>query len=118
MPAVNWTKLRHSLIGDRNASVLPPNIPLPMLPQVVLEFSRKAEDPEAGPCELGRIIESDSGLTCELLKYVNSSKFGLKVKASSAQQAITKLGIRASKLFLLTTGVQHAMRSCKSKLIN
>ncbi|MFO0917824.1 MAG: HDOD domain-containing protein [Planctomycetaceae bacterium] len=118
MANVNWTKLRQSLIGDRNGSVLPPNIPLPMLPQVVMEFSRKAEDPDAGPCELGRIIESDGGLTCELLRYVNSAKFGLKVKASSAQQAIATLGIRASKLFLLTTGVQQAMKAHKSKLIN
>ncbi len=118
MPNVNWTKLRQSIIGERNASVLPPNIPLPMLPQVVMEFSRKAENPDVGPCELGRIIESDGGLTCELLKYVNSAKFGLRIKASSAQQAITTLGIRASKLFLLTTGVQQAMKSCKSKLIN
>lgn len=118
MPAVNWTRLRQSLLGDRDPSVLPPQIPLPMLPQVVIEFSRKAEDPNAGPGDLGRIIESDSGLTCELLKYVNSSKFGLKVKASSAQQAITKLGIRASKLFLLTTGVQQAMKSSKSRFMN
>lgn len=117
MPTTNWTKLRQTLLGERDTSVLPPNLPLPMLPQAVMEFSRKAENPEVGTGELARIIESDSGLTCELLKYVNSSKFGLKVKASSAQQAITKLGIRPSKLFLLTTGVQQAMKSCKSRLM-
>ncbi len=118
MPTVNWTELRRSLVGDRDPSVLPPNIRLPMLPHAVLEFSRKAEDPDAGPHELGRIIETDSGLSCDLLKYVNSSRFGLKIKASSAQQAITILGIRNSKLFLLTAGVQHAMKSCHSKLVN
>jgi serine/threonine-protein kinase len=118
MTAVNWTELRRSLLGDHDPSVLPPAIPLPMLPHAVLEFSRKAEDPDAGPAELGRIIETDSGLTCDLLKYVNSARFGLRSKVSSAQQAITKLGIRGSKLFLLTAGVQHAMKACKSKLIN
>jgi len=118
MPSVNWTELRRSLLGDHDPSVLPPSVQLPMLPHAVLEFSRKAEDPNAGPGELGRIIETDSGLTCDLLKYVNSAKFGIKKKASTAQQAITTLGIRISKLFLLTAGVQHAMKARQSKLIN
>jgi serine/threonine-protein kinase len=118
MTDVDWTQVRRSLMPDSDVSVLPPNIPLPMLPHAVTEFSRRAEDANAGVAELGRIIETDSGLTCELLKYVNSSKFGMRVKSSSAQQAIAKLGVRNSKLFLLTAGIQHAMKSCKSKLIN
>lgn len=118
MTAINWTEFRRTLLGDRTPNVLPPSIQLPMLPQAVLDFSRKAEDPNAGPLELGKIITTDSGLTCDLLKHVNSSVFGLKRKVSTAQQAITTLGIRASKLFLLTAGVQHAMKSRQSKLIN
>jgi HD-like signal output (HDOD) protein len=116
--AIQWTKLRQQLIGERNESVMPPRVKLPMLPQALLEFSRKADDPAAGPAELGKIIESDTGLTCDLLRYVNSSTFGLRNKASTAQQAIAMLGIRPAKLFLMSAGVEHAMRACKSKLIN
>jgi HD-like signal output (HDOD) protein len=116
--AIDWTKLRQHLIGDRNESVMPPKVKLPTLPHALIEFNRKAEDPEAGPAELGRIIESDTGLTCDLLRYVNSSTFGLRNKASTAQQAIAMLGIRAAKLFLISAGVEHAMKACKSKLIN
>lgn len=116
--AIQWTKLREQLIGDRNQSVMPPRVKLPVLPQALIEFNRKAEDPNAGPAELGSVIESDTGLTCDLLRYVNSSTFGLRNKASTAQQAIAMLGIRAAKLFLMSASVEHAMKACKSKLIN
>jgi HD-like signal output (HDOD) protein len=114
----NWTQLREELIGGRTESVVPPRIKLPMLPHAVLEFSRKADDPNSGPAVLAAIIESDSGLTTELCRYVNSSSFGLRNKAGTAQQAITALGIRPAKLFLLSAGIQQAMKSSQSKLIN
>lgn len=115
---MKWTDLRRTLLGDRPEPVLPPTIPLPMLPHAVLEFSRKAEDPDCGPGALGRIIETDSGLTAELLRYVNSATFGLRASAYSAAQAISMLGIRSAKLFLLSAGVQRAMKSRQSKLIH
>ncbi len=116
--AIDWTNLRRELIGDRTTSVIPPSIKLPVLPQALLEFNRRAEDPNAGVNTLGKIIESDSGLTFELLRYVNSSLFGLRKKASTAPQAISLLGIRPAKLFLMSTAVQHAMKACQSRLIN
>lgn len=115
---INWTTLRKDLIGDRTASVIPPSIKLPILPQALIEFNRRAEDPNAGVNDLGKIIQSDSGLTCELLRYVNSSQFGLRQKIATAPQAISLLGIRPAKLFLMSAGVQHAMKACKSRLIN
>lgn len=116
--AIDWTKLRIELIGDRTASVLPPSIKLPTLPQALIEFNRRAEDPNVGVNELGKIIQSDSGLTCELLRYVNSSTFGLKQKIATAPQALSMLGIRPAKLFLMSAAVQSAMQACKSRLIN
>ncbi len=116
--ALDWTRLRVELIGNRTSSVLPPSIKLPMLPQALMEFNRRAEDPDAGVNDLGKIIQSDSGLTCELLRYVNSSTFGLKQKVATAPQAVSLLGIRPAKLFLMSAAVQNAMQACKSRLIN
>jgi serine/threonine-protein kinase len=115
---VNWTELRRNLIGERVQSVLPPRIPLPMLPTAVMEFNRKADNPCVGAAVLGKIIQTDTGLTAELLRYANSAATGLRTKAATAQQAIAMLGIRPTKLFLLSAGVHQAMKSCKSKLIN
>lgn len=115
---MNWTALRCSLLGEKNRSILPPRVKLPVLPLAVMKFSKKAEEPDVTPRELGKIIESDSGLTCELLRYVNSSARGMRHKASSAQQAISLLGVRESKLYLLTAAVRRSMRGGDWKLIN
>ncbi|MCA9017260.1 MAG: HDOD domain-containing protein [Planctomycetaceae bacterium] len=115
---MDWTKLRRELIGEGKQSPLPSQIKLPMLPKAVMEFSRKAEDPKSTPKELSKIIETDAGISCELLRMVNSSAFGLRRKVSSIQQTITLLGIRSTKLFLVTTGLKQAMSSNDSKLIN
>lgn len=114
----DWTAVRVEHLGERSKSILPPGIKLPMLPRAVMKFSREADDPSANAVKLGKIIETDAGLTGELLRHVNSAAFGLRSKAASAQQAIGMLGVRASKLFLLTTAVKNAMRSTESKLIN
>ncbi|MCA9018593.1 MAG: HDOD domain-containing protein [Planctomycetaceae bacterium] len=114
----DWTKLRKDLIGEGKKSPLPSEIKLPMLPKAVMEFSRKAEDPNTTPKELSKIIETDAGISCELLRMVNSSALGLRRKVSSIQQTITLLGIRSTKLFLVTTGLKQAMSTSDSKLIN
>jgi len=88
------------------------------MPVAVTKFSQKVNELNASVCELGKIIEGDSGLTCELLWHVNSSALGLSQKASSATQAIGFLGIRESQLFLSTKAIQRAMRGRESKLIN
>lgn len=114
----DWTKLRKELIGEGKQCPLPPEIKLPMLPKAVMEFSRKAEDPESTPRELSKIIETDAGISCELLRLVNSSAFGLRRQVSSIQQTITLMGIRSTKLFLMTTGLKQAMSTSDSRLIN
>lgn len=114
----DWTKLRKELIGEGKQSPLPSQIKLPMLPKAVMEFSQKAEDPNSTPKQLSKIIETDAGISCEMLRMVNSSAFALRRKVSSIQQTITLLGIRSTKLFLVTTGLKQAMSSNDSKLIN
>lgn len=114
----DWKSIRQSLLGDNTKSVLPPRVRLPALPLAVMEFSRKANEPNATPDELGRIIESDTGLTCDLLRYVNSSAFGLRKKVATAKLAIGWLGIRESRMFLLTKGVARCAEGRESKWMN
>jgi HD-like signal output (HDOD) protein len=115
---MNWTELRHSLLGDQKRRLLPPKVKVPVLPIVLTKFCRKADDPRVSPCELAAIIEADAGLTCDLLRHVNSARVGLRNKASSSQQALTLLGIRTTKLILLTASVQAQFSKCKTKLVD
>jgi len=115
---MNWEKLRRKLLGRHKKAILPTDIKLPVLPTALLEFSRQSVRPDANPKLLGEIIESDAGLTCELLRYVNSSSVGVRQKVSSAQQAVALLGARTARLYLMTTSLGRAMKTCESKLIN
>lgn len=81
-----------------------------MMPRALIEFMQMSENPEVTANELGRCIEHDTGLMCELLRYVNSSAVGLRSKASTAQRAITILGIHRSKLILMTSAVQKSLK--------
>jgi serine/threonine-protein kinase len=89
-----------------------------VLPRAVIEFSRKSDDPSANPLELAQIIETDAGLTCDLLRHVNSSCFALRSRAVSVQHAISMLGIRNTRLALVSTGMKRMMKAGESKLIN
>ncbi len=115
---MDWNRLREKFLGPHKKTILPPGVKLPMLPTALMEFSRESMLPNANPKHLGEIIESDAGLTCELLRYVNSSAVSVRQKVSSAQQAVVMLGARSARLYLTTSALRHAMKSCESKLIN
>ncbi len=114
----DWTEIRKSILPEHSKSALPPSIKLPILPQALQEFQQKARDPEADTGRLSRIISTDSGLSSELLRHVNSSATGMRIKVTSVQQALVLLGIRSTLLHLTTSGVKQAMKSSSSKLIN
>jgi serine/threonine-protein kinase len=52
------------------------------------------------------------------LRHINSAYVGLRQKAGSVHQALSLLGQRQSKQFVVTTGMQAAVRARKSRMIN
>jgi serine/threonine-protein kinase len=118
MADINWTQLREEALAGISQTILPPTVSLPALPHAVTRFVERAGDERASPKELAAIVETDTGLTLELLKFVNSSFVGLRSKVKSVQQALAVLGQRQSKMFIITTGTQAAVRARKSKMIN
>jgi serine/threonine-protein kinase len=115
---IDWSQIRLKLMGSESKFALPPHIKLPVMPTAVLEFLQKSENPDAKTKDLSRIIETDSGLTAELLRYVNSSAFGMRKKIATVDQTLALLGIKKTKLFLMTSGVQQSMRSRESRYVN
>ena len=116
--ATLWQELIQQHLAGQTISVLPPTLKLPALPLAVTQFLEKSRRPDTSLKELSRIIETDSGLTLELLRYVNSAFIDLRHKANTVQQALSLLGQRQSTTFLITTGMEAAVRARKSKLIN
>lgn len=115
---IDWDEKRLQLMGQRDSRALPPWVKLPALSSALTEFVKKAQDPDIGAGKLARVIEKDCGLTSLLLKTVNSSASGFKHKAKTAQEAIVRLGIRASSLLLTTAQMNQLMKSSQSTVVN
>lgn len=114
----DWSAIREKYLGAKSDKALLPNVSLPVLPKAVMDFCQKSENPNADLRELGAIIEKDSGLTCNLLKSVNGVANGLRQRACTAHQAVMALGVRRTKLHLVTLATQNAMPVRKLKMLN
>lgn len=115
---IDWSGIRASVLGNECSTDGIPKVQLPVLPAAVTDFSQKADDPDCNIEELAAIVESDTGLSCQLLRNVNASTNGLKHRIASAHHAIASLGIRRTKLHLITAALQNALPVRKLKLIN
>ncbi|HEX5103844.1 MAG TPA: HDOD domain-containing protein, partial [Pirellulaceae bacterium] len=89
------------------------NAQLPALPQSAIRLLELSQNPDNGPAEFAKPIESDPGLTGQVLKFVNSSYFGFTREISSVKLAITLVGIRTIKNFALWSAVFSLMPNPK-----
>ncbi len=78
---------------------------LPALPQSAIRLLRISQDAEAGLAEFAAPIESDLGLTGQVLRFVNSSYFGFSREVPSVKCAVTLVGMRTVKNFVLWSAV-------------
>jgi HD-like signal output (HDOD) protein len=67
--------------------------------------------------DLAQILETDAGLTIQLLKYVNSTYLAVQNKVASVLHALSLLGRQHSRQFVIATGMEAAIRAHNSKLI-
>ncbi len=86
---------------------------LPALPQSAIKILELSRDPDIGPAELAIPIETDPGLTGQVLRFVNSSYFGFSREITSVRLAITLVGVRSIKNFALWSAVFSLMPNPK-----
>jgi HD-like signal output (HDOD) protein len=77
---IDWAAMRAEGLSNFSLSVMPPTLSLPALPHAVTKFLERSADESVPLDDLARIVETDAGLTVELLKRVNSSSNGLAVR--------------------------------------
>ena len=114
----DWAALRKGLLGTVAQSLLPPHVALPVLPEALARFNREASLPTATAAGLGTIVDSDTALTCELLKVVNSAAIGLRNRVRTGAQAVALLGIKRTQLLLISTAVQTQAAGQTSPLMH
>ncbi|HIE98171.1 MAG TPA: HDOD domain-containing protein [Planctomycetes bacterium] len=97
---------------------IPSDIKIPTLPQSVAEFSQRAADPDVELRDLAAIIETSTGLTVELLRYVNSARLRTAKPIGDVATAIARVGIRNTATYLIAAGIKSANHALGSKLIH
>lgn len=75
---------------------------------IVMKLLVQLNDPRTTPAELESIIRRDAVLTHKLLRYVNSSKIGLRSKVESLRQAIMLLGVQGVRSLVMLISLAGA----------
>lgn len=78
---------------------------LPVLPESYSELVDELRSAEANLTRIADLISQDVGMTCSLLRVVNSSYFGLRRHIESPTHAVTLLGLRLLKPLVLSAGI-------------
>jgi HD-like signal output (HDOD) protein len=78
---------------------------LPPLPQVAQKALSLIRNPKSNMSDLAEVLIMDQGLTSTILKWVNSSFYGLEQPASTVQQAVVYLGQDTIQSLVLAASV-------------
>jgi putative nucleotidyltransferase with HDIG domain len=78
---------------------------LPSLPAVVMELLTSIDQEDVDISVLARKVSHDQALTAKTLRLTNSPAFGLQVKVTTIQQAITFLGFQTTRNLITAAAV-------------
>ena len=78
---------------------------LPSLPAVVMELLTSIDQNDVDILVLAKKVSHDQALTAKTLRLANSSLYGLQVKVTTIQQAITFLGFQTTRNLITAAAV-------------
>ncbi len=78
---------------------------LPSLPAVVMELLSSMDQEDVDIAVLAKKVSHDAALTAKTLRLANSSLYGLQVKVTTIQQAITYLGFQTTRNLITAAAV-------------
>ncbi|SFL47326.1 HDOD domain-containing protein [Rugamonas rubra] len=78
---------------------------LPSLPAVVMELLNSIDQEDVDISVLAKKVSNDQALTAKTLRLANSSLYGLQIKVTTIQQAITYLGFQTTRNLITAAAV-------------
>ena len=78
---------------------------LPTMPDVLVKLNEAIADPDSSADDVARVIEKDPPIATNILKIVNSAYYGLQVRVSSINLAVSILGFTTTKKLALKAAV-------------
>lgn len=88
------------------------------LPDVVIRINELIDSGEATNAELEKVIINDPALTAKLLRFANSSYFGLSGKVDTVLRAISIIGHKELRNLVIASSVTATFRGIPSDLAN
>jgi putative nucleotidyltransferase with HDIG domain len=86
---------------------------LPSLPAVVMELLTSIDQEDADISVLAQKVSHDQALTAKTLRLANSSTYGLQVKVTTIQQAITFLGFQTTRNLITAAAITGCFAESK-----
>lgn len=86
------------------------------LPQTVQQVLSMLKDPDVEINDVGKVIQTDAGLTTQFLKVVNSASYSMRSKIESVNQALVILGIKNIRNLMLTAGILNKFQNIPKKV--
>ncbi len=83
---------------------------LPKLPTVTFDLLPVLAQPGSGAREVATVIERDQSTAAKMLRWVNSSFYGLEGKVTSLQRAVTILGLDTVRSVVLEESFSRSMK--------
>ncbi len=83
---------------------------IPPLPEVAMKLLDKLKDPEVSVDEVSQVIESDPGLSAQVLKIVNSAFYSFSKEISSIKRATGVLGLQKIEKIALAYAMVHGIK--------
>lgn len=80
---------------------------LPSLPAIVADLINSTDQEDVDISMLAKKVARDLALTAKILRLANSSLYGLQVKVTSIQQAITYLGFQSTRNLIMAAGLTN-----------
>ncbi len=92
---------------DILAQLRPTELPAP--PEAALRVMHACSDPKSDARGIAALVSADPMLTAELLRIVNSAYFGFSTEVASVARAVSILGQRALRHYVLCVAVRDAL---------
>jgi HD-like signal output (HDOD) protein len=92
-------------MAPRIPGVSTTNLNVPTLPAVVARLEALIADPDAGPSDVGALINEDPPLAGKVLRIANSTFYGLAEPCSSVEKACSVLGLKLVHTMIVQASV-------------
>lgn len=89
---------------------------LQMLPAVAAQALEIANDPDCDFMKLANVIQKDLKLTTFILRMANSTLFAPPAPVASLHHAVSSMGLKRCREFIITTGLDSVSRKVSPEL--